>query len=93
MHLHLHSFYSFLAGTLSIDRIIALAGKAGYTTLALTDTNNVTGAIEFYVKCRRAGIRPVIGSELRAGNVRLVALAKNWDGYAALCSALTELGM
>ncbi|MCB2203827.1 DNA polymerase III subunit alpha [bacterium] len=91
MHLHLHSFYSFLAGTLSIDRIIEQAGKAGYTALALTDTNNVTGVMEFYVKCRNAGIKPVIGAELRAGGVRAVALAKNWDGYAAICTALTEL--
>lgn len=93
MHLHLHSYYSFLAGTLSIDRIIEQAGRAGYTALALTDTNNVTGAIEFYIKCRRAGIRPIIGTEMRAGTVRLVVLAKNWDGYAAICSALTELGV
>ncbi|MDT8324280.1 MAG: PHP domain-containing protein, partial [Bacteroidota bacterium] len=91
MHLHLHSFYSFLAGTLSIDRIIEQAGRAGYTALALTDTNNVTGVMEFYVKCRRAGIKPVIGAELRAGPVRCVALARSWDGYAAICRALTEL--
>jgi DNA-directed DNA polymerase III PolC len=91
VHLHLHSFYSFLAGTLSIDRIIEQAGKAGYTALALTDTNNVTGVMEFYVKCRKAGIRPVIGAELRAGPVRCVALARSWDGYAAICRALTEL--
>ena len=91
MHLHLHSFYSFLAGTLSIDRIIEQAGRAGYTALALTDTNNVTGIMEFYVKCRKAGIRPVVGAELRMGSVRAVALARNWNGYAAICRAVTEL--
>lgn len=92
MHLHLHSYYSFLAGTLSIERIIQQARRAGYAALALTDTNNVTGVMEFYMACRRAGIRPIVGAEFRAGAERAVALARNWDGYAQICSALTELG-
>ncbi|MBN1448910.1 MAG: PHP domain-containing protein, partial [Bacteroidetes bacterium] len=55
VHLHLHSSYSFLAGTLSIQRIIEQAGKRGYAALALTDTNNVSGVMEFYGACRAAG--------------------------------------
>lgn len=91
MHLHLHSYYSFLAGTLSIERIIDHAKQAGYSALALTDTNNVSGIIEFYTRCRNAGIKPIPGAEFLAGRSRAVLLARSWDGYAEICSALTEL--
>jgi len=93
VHLHLHSYYSFLAGTLSIERIIQQARRAGYPALALTDTNNVSGVMEFYMQCRRAGMRPVVGAEFRAGSERAVSLARNWDGYERICRALTELCM
>lgn len=93
MHLHLHSNYSFLAGTLSVERIIEHARRRGYTALALTDTNNVSGVMEFYLRCRAAGIRPIPGAELVAGNARAVLLACNWDGYAQICEALTELSI
>ncbi|MFZ1731420.1 MAG: DNA polymerase III subunit alpha [Bacteroidota bacterium] len=93
MHLHLHSNYSFLAGTLSIERIIELAGKAGYSALALTDTNNVSGIMEFYTRCISAGIKPIPGAEFLAGSSRAVLLARSWDGYAEICTALTELAI
>ncbi|MBE0644067.1 MAG: DNA polymerase III subunit alpha [Bacteroidetes bacterium] len=91
MHLHLHSNYSFLAGTLSIERMIDLARKASYSALALTDTNNVSGIMEFYTGCLTAGIQPIPGAEFLAGRTRAVLLARTWDGYAEICSALTEL--
>ena len=91
MHLHTHSYYSFLAGTLSIDRLVRLAGSKGYSALALTDTNNVSGAMEFYTACMSAGIKPLIGAELRYGGRHVVALARNNDGYADICAAVTRL--
>ncbi len=91
MHLHLHSYYSFLAGTLSIERIIAHAKERGCSALALTDTNNVSGIMEFYVACTRAGIKPIPGAELRLGSQKVVLLARTWDGYAEICAALTAL--
>ncbi|MDX9759812.1 MAG: DNA polymerase III subunit alpha, partial [Bacteroidota bacterium] len=93
MHLHLHSSYSFLAGTLSIERIVEHARRRGYTALALTDTNNVSGVMEFYLHCRAAGIKPIPGTELLAGSARAVLLARNWDGYAQICEVLTELSI
>ena len=93
MHLHLHSYYSFLAGTLSIERMIAHAQRRGYEALALTDINNVSGIMEFHVRCREAGIKPIPGAELLAGASRAVLLARNWDGYMQICDALTELSV
>ncbi|MBR9979286.1 MAG: DNA polymerase III subunit alpha [Bacteroidetes bacterium] len=91
MHLHLHSNYSFLAGTLSIERIVGHAVNAGYTALALTDINNVSGIMEFYTRCRSAGIQPIPGADLSAGRARAVLLARDWQGYSEICAALTEL--
>jgi DNA-directed DNA polymerase III PolC len=93
VHLHLHSYYTFLAGTLSIERIVGHARRRGYGALALTDTNNVSGIMEFYIRCREAGIKPIPGAELLAGRSRAVLLARSWDGYARICEALTELSM
>ncbi|MCZ7555103.1 MAG: DNA polymerase III subunit alpha [Bacteroidia bacterium] len=91
MHLHLHSNYSFLAGTLSIERILAHGKEQGCSALALTDTNNVSGVMEFYTSCLRQGIKPIPGAEFRLGGQRAVVLARSWDGYERLCAALTSL--
>ena len=93
MHLHLHSWYSFLAGTLSIDRIIAHGREKGARALALTDINNVSGVTEFYSKARAAGIKPIIGVELRAGRSMAVVLARDAQGYREICEAVTALAV
>ncbi|MBI5646307.1 MAG: DNA polymerase III subunit alpha [Ignavibacteriae bacterium] len=90
MHLHAHSYYSFLAGTLSLERLVAYAQRNGHAALALTDTNNVTGATEFVTRCREAGIQPIVGADVRAGASRAVLLARNWDGYQRLCEVVTH---
>ncbi|MDH7514550.1 MAG: DNA polymerase III subunit alpha [Bacteroidota bacterium] len=91
MHLHVHSYYSFLSGTLSVDRIVEHAVRRGYRAVALTDTNNVSGVTEFVIRCREAGIVPIIGAELRAGTSSAVILARNVSGYRAVCEAVTRL--
>ncbi len=89
MHLHVHSNYSFLAGTLSIERLVNYAQRYNCDYLALTDTNNVSGIMEFYVQCRKFGIKPILGAELRMGHCTAVLLAKNWDGYERICEIVT----
>jgi DNA-directed DNA polymerase III PolC len=91
VHLHVHSHFSFLAGTLSIERIITHAVNKGYQALALTDTNNVSGIMEFYAACRKAGIKPIPGAEFRLQGIAAVALARSWKGYQEICSVLSRL--
>ncbi len=91
VHLHCHSHYSFLAGTLSITRLLDAAERQGMTSLALTDTNNVTGTVEFYVEARKRGIQPILGAELRVGRQRVTVLARTADGYQDLCRAVTAV--
>jgi DNA polymerase III subunit alpha len=94
-HLHVHSHYSLLDGLTKIDELIQKAVNEGCSSLALTDHGVMYGAIEFYQKCKKAGIKPIIGVEayLAPGsrfdknsksderNYHLVLLAKNEIGY------------
>ena len=64
VHLHVHSSYSLLEGALKIDDLKKLALKDRMPALALTDTNNLFGALEFSEKLSGAGIQPIIGVEL-----------------------------
>lgn len=63
VHLHVHSHYSLLDGLGKIDELIARAKELEMPALALTDHGNMHGAIEFYTKCKKAGIKPILGVE------------------------------
>src|SRR5258707_2198145 len=64
VHLHLHSAYSLLEGALPIARLAELAKADSQAAVALTDTNNMFGALEFSDKMAGAGIQPIIGCTL-----------------------------
>ncbi|HEY4643868.1 MAG TPA: PHP domain-containing protein, partial [Bacteroidota bacterium] len=63
VHLHNHSHYSLLDGAATIDGLIGAAVENNMTAVALTDHGVMSGAIEFYRKAKKAGIKPIIGSE------------------------------
>jgi len=98
VHLHVHSSYSLLEGALTIARIAELAKKDRQPALALTDTDNMFGALEFSEKMAASGIQPIIGcalgidfgdQEIRgpagaAAWPRLVLLACREAGYRSL---------
>ncbi|MFH1255135.1 MAG: DNA polymerase III subunit alpha [bacterium] len=97
-HLHVHSHYSLLDGLTKIDELIQKAKDEGCDSLALTDHGVMYGAVEFYQKCKKAGIKPIMGVEayLAPGsrfdknvksderNYHLLLLAKNKTGYRNL---------
>ena len=103
IHLHNHSHYSLLDGLPKIDDYIAKALEYKMPALGLTDHGNMYGAIEFYEKCKKAGIKPIIGCEvyvaprelhLKNSGVddklsHLVLLAKNEEGYKNLMHLTT----
>ena len=64
VHLKVHSAYSLLEGALPIPRLAKLAEGYGFPAIALTDTNNLFGALEFSDKLWAAGIQPIIGLSL-----------------------------
>src|SRR4051812_9409429 len=64
VHLHVHSSYSLLQGAITIARLAELAKADRQPALALTDTDNMFGALEFSEKLASAGIQPIVGCAL-----------------------------
>jgi DNA polymerase-3 subunit alpha len=64
VHLHVHSSFSLLEGALPIARLAELAKADRQPALALTDTGNLFGALEFSDKMASSGIQPIIGCAL-----------------------------
>ena len=64
VHLRLHSAYSLLEGALTIQKLAALAKADGAPALALTNSNNLFGALEFSEAVAEAGIQPIVGLTL-----------------------------
>ncbi len=91
VHLHTHSYYSLLDGSASPEALINRCLQLRFDTLALTDHNALYGAVEFYKLAKEAGIKPIIGAEIRIAddNCRLVALVENAAGYRNLCHLLS----
>ncbi|MBI2052819.1 MAG: PHP domain-containing protein, partial [Candidatus Ryanbacteria bacterium] len=63
VHLHVHSHYSLLDGLSKIDALVKKAAEYEMPALALTDHGNLYGAIEFYQKAKKEGIKPILGME------------------------------
>ncbi|MBN1916450.1 MAG: DNA polymerase III subunit alpha [Verrucomicrobia bacterium] len=89
VHLHVHSNYSLMSGASRVGEIVQSAALLGLEALALTDTNALHGAVPFYQACEAAGIRPILGAEIEVGGVRAVVLARDVEGYRALCRIVT----
>src|SRR6476646_8318785 len=64
VHLHVHSAYSLLKGSIKIAKLAELAKADRQPALALTDSDNMFGALEFSDKMAGYGIQPIVGLEL-----------------------------
>jgi DNA polymerase-3 subunit alpha len=74
-----------------IEELVAAAKEAGCEALALTDLDNLYGAIEFYKECKKAGIKPIIGVDVHVGDgKRMLLYAENLDGYKNLLAIVTK---
>jgi DNA polymerase-3 subunit alpha len=105
IHLHLHSTFSLLEGAMQIARLAELAKSDRQPALALTDTGNLFGALEFSEKMASSGIQPIIGcaiaidfgdqAQTRNGQrpealPRLVLLSANEAGYRNLMQLVSR---
>ncbi|HAJ26522.1 MAG TPA: DNA polymerase III subunit alpha, partial [Syntrophus sp. (in: bacteria)] len=99
VHLHVHTQYSLLDGTIRIDDLLKKAKEHHMPAVAMTDHGNMFGAIDFYQHAYRYGIKPIIGSEIYVAprsrlekssqgigetSRHLVVLVKNMEGYKNL---------
>ncbi|MBZ9812522.1 DNA polymerase III subunit alpha [Mesorhizobium sp. CA7] len=64
IHLRVHSAYSLLEGALQLGAIVGHAVKDEAPAIAVTDTNNLFGALEFAQKAVKEGIQPIIGCQI-----------------------------
>ena len=104
IHLHVHSHYSLLDGLSKIDDILDRIEELEMDSVALTDHGVVYGAVEFYEKAKKRGIKPIIGCEVYESirgmedkefhadgkRYHLVLLVKNQKGYDNLVKIVTE---
>ena len=84
------SCYSFHYGTMFPRDLARAARRLGYPVLALTDRNGVYGVPAFLEACGAAGFRPVLGTELVEGAVRVLLIARTRAGWSRICRMLTK---
>jgi len=105
-HLHLHTEYSLLDGSIRIEELIQKVKANGMQSVAITDHGVMYGVVDFYKKARAAGIKPIIGCEVyvapgsrfektttkgEENAFHLVLLVRNQIGYRNLVK-LVSLG-
>jgi DNA polymerase III subunit alpha len=99
VHLHCHTHYSLLDGATKIPDLVKQVQALGMNACAITDHGNLYGALEFYTKCRDAGINPIVGYEayiapgsrkdrsatkMKDASFHLTLLAMNQTGFKNL---------
>ncbi|VTU26642.1 DNA polymerase III subunit alpha [Variovorax sp. PBL-E5] len=98
VHLRLHTEFSVVDGTNRIDEVVKAAAADGQPALAITDLNNLFGAVKFYKEARGKGVKPVLGVEVFleglgsdiASLTRIVLLVQNTEGYLHLSELLAR---
>ena len=90
VHLHVHSSFSLSKGALPLDSLLSLTRDASQPAVAVTDCNNLFGALEFSQKALGAGIQPIVGCKLHVSFdtsdtvYYLIFLCMNAKGYENL---------
>ena len=89
--LHALSNFTFLRGASHPEELVEAAAALGYEALAITDECSMSGVVRAHMAARACELKLIIGSELhlRSGR-KLVVLARNRNGYAALCRLITQ---
>jgi DNA polymerase-3 subunit alpha len=97
VHTHVHSAYSLREGAISVETLVKHAKADEQPAIAITDTNNLFGALEFSEKAAKSGLQPLIGAQLtvdfgdlppgrlnRLARSPLVLIAQDEPGYMNL---------
>ncbi|WP_336279349.1 DNA polymerase III subunit alpha [Bartonella sp. CB175] len=98
IHLRVHSAYSLLEGALKIPQIIQHTISDHMPAVAITDTNNLFGALEFSQHCFSHGIQPIIGCQLaidfgdKENNRHLLYERHPSDFFSIVLLAASEIG-
>ncbi|WP_018718341.1 DNA polymerase III subunit alpha [Arhodomonas aquaeolei] len=97
IHLHLHTEFSLIDGVVRIKPLMAACASAGMPAVAITDQGNLFGMVKFYQAALAAGVKPIIGADIRIadpaspqGSARATLLCATDAGYGSLTRILTE---
>ncbi len=97
VHLHVHTEYSLVDSTVRIPELMERCAAHDMPAIALTDQNNLFGLVKFYRSAIAAGIKPLIGLDLRIVNdedpdhpFTLLLLVQSNDGYRRLSELVTR---
>ena len=95
VHLHLHTEFSLIDGTVRVKPLVEAAARQGMPAVAVTDQGNLFGMVKFYTAAVAAGVKPIIGADLRIadadrdGHHVLTFLCMNDAGYSNLTRLIT----
>ena len=86
VHLHAHSDFSLLKSTLSVKSLVKSTHSLNMSAIALTDSANMYGAMEFFIEANNHNVKPIIGCEFQIQLsdkhlAQLVVIAENNQGY------------
>lgn len=97
VHLHLHTEYSLVDSTVRIPSLMQRCAEQQMPAVALTDQNNLFGLVKFYRKAIAAGVKPIIGLDLRIArddesgqSDSLILLVQDSDGYRRLSELVSR---
>ncbi len=99
IHLRVHSAYSLSEGAIPVKALVKLCQKHAMPAVAMTDTNNLFGALEFAMAAADAGVQSIVGCQLAvavkdlAEPACLVLLAQNDAGYGNLLKLVSQAHM
>lgn len=102
-HLHVHTQYSLLDGSIRIAELISKTKELGMDSIAITDHGSMFGVVDFYKEAKKQGIKPILGSEVYVAfdnylskenkdkrSYHLVLLAEDNIGYRNLMKIVSE---
>ena len=97
VHLRVHSEYSLSDGVVRIDPLIAACAGQSAPAVAITDNNNLFALIKFYNAAERAGVKPIVASDVWVTGDNsdeqaspLVLIARTNQGYRNLCELISR---
>ena len=102
-HLHVHTEFSLLDGSIKIKDLISRTKELGMDSIAITDHGSMFGVIQFYKEAKKKGIKPILGSEVYVAidkytdkepkdkkQYHLILLAETNEGYGNLMKIVSE---
>ncbi|USO06132.1 MAG: DNA polymerase III subunit alpha [Rhodospirillales bacterium] len=95
IHLHVHSAYSLAEGAIKVKGLVNRCVAENMPAVAVTDSSNMFGAMEFATEATKNGVQPILGAQVLYGDAehQLVLLVQNEQGYKNLCRLLSDAYM